>query len=382
MKLLHTSDWHLGKTNASRSMMEDQKFFIDAICEIISSENIDAVLLAGDVYDRSLASPEAIKLYDYAMNKIVGEKGVTVFTIAGNHDSGVRLAANSNLLKNCGLYVSGVLTAEIESVEFGDVQIFLLPWFTADKVRTLFPESAENIKSLTDAYSFICDKIRGEFKKDKKHIVISHSFIVGAETSTSDRSAEVGLAGAVNAGVFEGFDYVALGHIHKPQNVDNNKYIRYSGTPMPYSFGKEETQQKSVTIIDTQDMSVSQIPLKPFRLRKTLRGTLDEILQNEYPEEIINAYLRIELTDSVLGMDIIGMLNEKFPNIIEYSGKSYDDADSSITLSVEELERMENNPTELFKQFCTEMLKQPPNDHIIKMFESVLDEYMKGEDAQ
>ena len=160
MKLLHTSDWHLGRMNSNRLMTEDQKFFIDNICSIIQSESIDAVLIAGDIYDRSLASPAAIKLYDYAMNKIVGELGTPVLAIAGNHDSGIRLATNSELLKNCGLYVSGALSENIDCIELDDVQVFMLPWFTSDKVKTLFPESADNIKSLTEAYAFICDKAK------------------------------------------------------------------------------------------------------------------------------------------------------------------------------------------------------------------------------
>ena len=236
MKILHTSDWHLGRLNVNRPMFEDQQYFIDAICDIIVHEEISAVLIAGDIYDRSIASPEAIKLYDYAMNRIAGELGVKVLMVAGNHDSAVRLATNSELLKNSGLYIAGALSESIDCVELENTQVFFFPWFTSDKVKTLFPDDAQSIKSLTDAYEYIVNKAKEQFKSGMKHIALSHAFIVGAETSTSDRSAEVGFASAVSAKVFEGFDYVALGHIHKPQDIAPN--ARYCGTPMPYAFGK------------------------------------------------------------------------------------------------------------------------------------------------
>lgn len=380
MRLLHTSDWHLGRSNANKPMIEDQKFFIDTICDIIQNEKIDAVLIAGDVYDRSLPAAEAIKLYDYAMNRIVGELGARTIIVAGNHDSGVRLETNSQLLKSCGLYVCGVLSKEIDCIEFDDTQIFLLPWFATDKVRTLFPEKEEEITSLTDAYRFVADQMKKQFKSGKKHIVLSHSFIVGAETSTSDRSAEVGFASAVSADVFEGFDYVALGHIHKPQNVSDK--IRYSGTPMPYAFGKEETQEKSVTILDTNDMSQTLIPLPLLHLRKTINGTYDEILKADYPDEIKNAYLRIEITDVHLGLEMIGILRDIYPNVVELCGKSYEDEDTGITMSIEELEKMESDPEELFKQFCVERLNVVPDEHKTDLFKKAYEEYEKGAEEQ
>ncbi|MBR1763397.1 MAG: exonuclease SbcCD subunit D [Eubacterium sp.] len=376
MRLLHTSDWHLGRMNSNRPMPEDQKFFIDAICDIVVSENISAVLIAGDIYDRSIASPDAIKLYDYAMKRIAGELGVKVLSIAGNHDSGVRLATNSELLKNSGLYISGALSESVECIELDDVQVFMFPWFTSDKVKALFSDDAQDIKSLTDAYEFIVNKAKEQFVDGKKHIALSHSFIVGAETSTSDRSAEVGFASAVSAKVFDGFDYVALGHIHKPQDVAPN--IRYSGTPMPYAFGKEEDQVKSVTVINTDDMAVSQIPLPQLHLRKTLKATFDEFLKADYPDEIKNAYLRLEITDSYLGLEMIAMLSDIYPNAIEFCGKSYDDGDSNISLSVEELEKLESNPEEIFKQFCIEQIKSAPDEHKLELFKNAVEEYEKG----
>lgn len=378
MKFLHTSDWHLGMLCNNQSIYDDQLHFINQICDIITKQNINAVLLAGDVYDRSVASSDAIKLYNIAMNRIVGKLGVPVLTIAGNHDGAHRLATNSELLKKSGLYISGVLSSNIECVSFDDVDVYLLPWITTDKVKSVFPVCIDNISSLEDAYRIVCTKIRESFDPNKKHILISHSFIVNAETSTSDKSAEVGLATAVSASVFDGFDYVALGHIHKPQYI--NESIRYSGTPMPYSFGKEERQTKSVTVIDTANMLTYQIPLQPLHVRKTISGTYEELCNANYPEKIKNGYLRVEVTDIYVGLETMARLRDIYPNMLEVAGKRYEDDNASITLSIEQLEKIENDPIELFKQFCIETLSIEPDKHQIEMFGTALEQNEKGEE--
>ena len=238
MIFLHTSDWHLGAAAGEKDLIEDQRFFIDEICRIVREKNVDAVLIAGDVYDRSVPSGAAIGLYDYAMDRLCRELGVKVFTIAGNHDSAERLASCGSLLNKAGLYVLGAARREPTSVMLGNAQVFLLPWITEEKIKSLYPEEQSQIQSLTDAYRAAADHMREVFAPGKRHIVLTHAFLTNAETSTSDRAAEIGFAAQVPASVFDGFDYVALGHIHKPQSV--NAAIRYSGSPMPYSFGKEE----------------------------------------------------------------------------------------------------------------------------------------------
>lgn len=376
MKILHTSDWHLGRLNGNQPIFNDQKYFINQICEIIKDEKIDIVVIAGDIYDRSIPSADAITLYDYAMDRIVGELNTKAILVAGNHDGATRFETNKKLLKSANLFVCGKLSKEFECVECDDVQIFSLPWFTTDKVKSIYPESADEINSLTDAYSFVCNKIKEQFDPTKKHILISHSYIVGAETSTSDRSAEVGTATAVNAGVFNGFDYVALGHIHKPQKIAQT--IRYSGSPMPYAFGKEENQTKQVIVIDTNDMLIKEIPLELLHQRKTLKGTYDELKRANFDNEIKNGYVRLEVTDCSVGLELMSELNSIYPNMIEIQGKSFDDGDATITLSIEQLEELENNPTELFKQFCVEIIKKEASGHMIKLFEKAVEQCEEG----
>lgn len=372
MIFLHTSDWHLGATGGERDLWDDQKYFIDAICSIVREKNVDAVLLAGDVYDRSVPAASAIGLYDYAMNRLCGELGVKVLTIAGNHDSAERLASCAGLLDKAGLYLQGAARREPRVVEFADSQVFFLPWITEEKIKSLYPEERDGITDLTDAYRVAVNHMREKFIPGKHHLLLSHAFITNAETSTSDRAAEIGFATQVPASVFEGFDYVALGHIHKPQQV--NPFIRYSGSPMAYSFGKEERQEKSVTLIDTASMTQEVVPLPLLHRWTTLTDSYEALLAGEYPEEIRNGYVRLNVTDTAVGLDMLSRLRQVYPNALVVAGKTYDGEDTTITLTMEQLEQMESDPTEVFKSFCREEMGQEATDHFLQLFARAVEE--------
>ena len=374
MIFLHTSDWHLGATEGERELREDQYFFIDEICRIIEERQVDAVLLAGDVYDRSVGSASAIRLYNYAMERICRDLKKTVLTIAGNHDSADRLSSCGSLLEKAGLYISGAAEREARVVAFDDAEVFLLPWVTEEKVRSLYPE--ERISDLTGAYQVLTDHMRERFSPDKKHIVVSHAFITNAETSTSDRAAEIGFATQVSASVFDGFDYVALGHIHKPQNV--NGHIRYSGTPMPYSFGKEESQEKSVTLLDTETMTQEIVPLPLLHQRRTLTGTYEELLNPDCPEEARTGYVRLNVTDTALGLELLSRLRQVYPHPLVVSGKAYEGDGTSISLTMEEFEQMENDPSQVFRSFCREEMGQEATPHFVGLFEKAVRRYEEG----
>ena len=374
MIFLHTSDWHLGATEGERELREDQYFFIDEICRIIEERQVDAVLLAGDVYDRSVGSASAIRLYNYAMERICRDLKKTVLTIAGNHDSADRLSSCGSLLEKAGLYISGAAEREARVVAFDDAEVFLLPWVTEEKVRSLYPE--ERISDLTGAYQVLTDHMRERFSPDKKHIVVSHAFITNAETSTSDRAAEIGFATQVSASVFDGFDYVALGHIHKPQNV--NSHIRYSGTPMPYSFGKEELQEKSVTLLDTETMTQEIVPLPLLHQRRTLTGTYEELLNPDCPEEVRTGYVRLNVTDTALGLELLSRLRQVYPHPLVVSGKAYEGDETTISLTMEEFEQMENDPSQVFRSFCREEMGQEATPHFVGLFEKAVRRYEEG----
>lgn len=372
MIFLHTSDWHLGAMGGERDLWDDQKYFIDAICGIVREKRVDAVLLAGDVYDRSVPAASAIGLYDYAMNRLCGELGVKVLTIAGNHDSAERLASCAGLLDKAGLYLQGAAQREPRVVAFADSQVFFLPWMTEEKIKSLYPEERDGVTGLTEAYRVAVNHMREKFIPGKRHLLLSHAFITNAETSTSDRAAEIGFATQVPASVFEGFDYVALGHIHKPQQV--NSFIRYSGSPMAYSFGKEERQEKSVTLIDTAAMTQEVVPLPLLHRWTTLTGDYEALLAGEYPAEIREGYVRLNVTDTAVGLDMLSRLRQVYPNALVVAGKTYDGEDTTITLTMEQLEQMESDPAEVFKSFCREEMGQGATDHFLQLFARAVEE--------
>lgn len=372
MIFLHTSDWHLGATGGERDLWDDQKYFIDAICGIVREKRVDAVLLAGDVYDRSVPAASAIGLYDYAMNRLCGELGVKILAIAGNHDSAERLASCAGLLDKAGLYLQGAAQREPRVVEFADSQVFFLPWMTEEKIKSLYPEERDGITDLTEAYRVAVNHMREKFIPGKHHLLLSHAFVTNAETSTSDRAAEIGFATQVPASVFEGFDYVALGHIHKPQQV--NPFIRYSGSPMAYSFGKEERQEKSVTLIDTAAMTQQVLPLPLLHRWTTLTDSYEALLAGEYPEEIREGYVRLNVTDTAVGLDMLSRLRQVYPNALVVAGKTYDGEDTTITLTMEQLEQMESDPAEVFKSFCREEMGQEATDHFLQLFAQAVEE--------
>lgn len=372
MIFLHTSDWHLGATGGERDLWDDQKYFIDAICGIVREKRVDAVLLAGDVYDRSVPAASAIGLYDYAMNRLCGELGVKVLAIAGNHDSAERLASCAGLLDKAGLYLQGAAQREPRVVAFADSQVFFLPWMTEEKIKSLYPGERDGITDLAEAYRVAVNHMREKFIPGKHHLLLSHAFITNAETSTSDRAAEIGFATQVPASVFEGFDYVALGHIHKPQQV--NPFIRYSGSPMAYSFGKEERQEKSVTLIDTASMTQQVVPLPLLHRWTTLTDCYEALLAGEYPEEIREGYVRLNVTDTAVGLDMLSRLRQVYPNALVVAGKTYDGEDTTITLTMEQLEQMESDPAEVFKSFCREEMGQEATDHFLQLFARAVEE--------
>lgn len=376
MLFLHTSDWHLGATEGEYDLGDDQRFFIDEICRIIQQRQVDAVLLAGDVYDRSVASAAAIRLYDYAMDRICRELNTAVLTIAGNHDSAERLSSCGSLLEKAGLYICGTAQQEPCVVCFADAEVFLLPWITEERVRSLYPEEKDSVTSLTEAYRVVTNRMRQRFSPDKKHIVLAHAFITDSETSTSDRAAEIGFATQVSADVFEGFDYVALGHIHKPQDV--NDRVRYCGTPMPYSFGKEESQTKSVTLLDTDTMTREVVPLPLMHKRTTFTGTFEELLNPACPEEEKNGYVRLNVTDTAIGLELLSRLRQVYPHPLVVSGKTYGGDETTITLTMEELEQMESDPREVFKSFCREEMGEEASPHFLALFEQAVSRCEEG----
>lgn len=365
MKLLHTSDWHLGMSVGTTSMEEDQRFFLHQLYNIIEEEQIDAVLCAGDIYDSSVSNAEAIAVYNDATTEICVKRGLPFLVIAGNHDGAARLASCRELLKEAGLFVTGRLVRDVEPVSVGNADIYLVPFFHKEEVIALFSEYKKEITSQEKAMQVVCNHIRENWNPQRKHILMTHALIVNAELSEADRSARVGLATAVSKDVFEGFDYVALGHIHKPQVI--SEHVRYSGSPVKYSFGKEEKQEKCVIIIDTDTMEQKVVSLKQLHDRRTIIGTYEEIVAME---GLKNDYLRLKITDRYAGLDLLTDMQTRFPYLLELYGKSLEENGELTAMSVEELQTMDE--LDIMKKFCAETFSYEPSEAQIALFEEVL----------
>jgi exonuclease SbcD len=364
MKIIHTSDWHLGISLHNASLIEEQKSYIDFLINAVKEQNIDAVMIAGDIFDHSVSSAEAISLYNEAVTKLCNEIGVPVIISAGNHDGAARLASCNELLKKAGLYIFGKLSKEISIVELNNVNIYILPYFNTDEVKSLFPE--EKIISYSDAMNCLVNNIKLNFNPGKKNILMSHCFVSGSVLSESDRSAMVGGTSVVPSEVFEGFDYVALGHLHKAQNRGNN--IRYSGSPLKYSFSEAE-HKKSITILSINDeIAIEELEVTPLRETRVIRGTYDELLSIAENDNCNDDYIKIEMTDRYAGMEAVELFRNYYPNLLNISGKTTETEESELT--VEELYNL--SPDDILEKFYKDITGMELTDDQINLFREAM----------
>lgn len=367
MKIIHTSDWHFGMPLGTGSYRSCQIHFLEQLYNLIRTEQVGAVICAGDIFDSSVSNAEAIGLFNDAARTVCAQLGIPFVVIAGNHDGASRLSAHSELLSGAGLHISGRLKGEIIPVllDGGKVAVYPIPFFNREEVTALYPEEKERIRSVETAMEVVCDKIRETMDANRVNIVVSHALIVDAEISESDRSARVGFATAISKEVFRGFDYVALGHIHKPQILAPQ--VRYSGAPMAYSFGSEERQERGVVLFDTETKQQRFVPMKPLRGRKTVKGTLEEILAME---DLESDYLRLYVTDRYAGLELQAQLREKYPYLLEVYGKGLTEENSLSSLSLEELGQLDE--MDIMEKFLGEHFDYSPGEAQLELFRDVL----------
>ncbi len=377
MKILHTSDWHFGACLSGTRIYEDQKFFLHCLYSVIEKEKVDLVICAGDIFDSSVSTADSISMYNDAATTICGRLGKKMVVIAGNHDSAARLSSCRELLKGSGLYVTGRINkaAEPDLFDEGRVAVYSVPFFNRDEVIAMFPEKKEQIRNQEDAAKVYFDHIRENMDRTRKNIVVSHAYIVNSELSESDRAAQVGFATAVSKDVFRDFDYVALGHIHKPQVITER--IRYSGSPVKMSFGKEEKQQKVVYIYDTDRDGVSEVPLEQKHEWKSVTDTYENICAMTGLED---TYLRITLTDKPAGADIYAILKNQFPLLIELRGRSFQTSGEESRFSREEFGSLSEK--DILLMFLGEKYGFEPEAEQLELFmEAVSESEEEGEEG-
>lgn len=349
MKFMHISDLHLGKRLNEFSMLEDQEHILDQILDIAAKEDIDAVIIAGDVYDKPIPPAEAVKLFDKFITSL-SDSGVTALIISGNHDSAERVAFGSSVMRRGGIYFSPVYSGSVEPVvlndEYGAIYIYLLPFLKPANVRRFFPDA--EIETHNDALAAAIGAI--ETDPAERNVIVSHQFVTGAVTSESEELSVGGLEN-VDAALYDKFDYTALGHIHRPQSMEGGR-IRYCGTPLKYSFS-EANDEKSVTIVDIKrkgDIEITKCPLKPLHDLREIRGTYDELADRKsYTEENRHDYIRAVLTDETEIPRAMDRLRAIYPNIMQLA---YDNTSTRTRPELSELSASERRtPMELAADF-------------------------------
>ena len=355
MKFLHLSDLHLGKRLLGCSLLEDQRYILEQLLPI--AREADAVLIAGDVYDKAVPSAEAVALCDWFLTRLAGQ-GTTVLLISGNHDSAQRLAFGARLMAGGGIHIAPVFSGAPEPVLFrdrwGEVAVYLLPFLKPVSVRQVYPE--EEISSYQDALACVLRHM--PLDPDRRNLLVAHQYVAGAKQCQSEE-VSIGGLDQVDASLFDAFDYVALGHLHTPQWV-GRKTVRYCGTPLKYSFS-EAGQEKAALLVNLEEkgkITLDQRPLAPLRELSTLRGTYLELTDRRfYRDRNTQDYLHIVLTDEEDIPQALGRLRVVYPNLLslEYDNRR---TRSSQTVTPDGAAHR-RSPLELLSDFYETQNNQP-----------------------
>lgn len=363
MRFLHTADWHIGKIVHEQSMLADQAYILEQLIEQVEEYGVDAVLMAGDLYDRSLPPKEAVSLVNQTLSRLINELEVPVFIIAGNHDSNERIEYLSGVAEAKQLYMEGTLKAYTRKVSLKEADIYMMPY--ADHVLVRQALDQPEIRTIEEAVAAQVEQITSsdEFDRSRINMVMFHGYVIsGSRTSLvesdSERPLSIGTAEWIDQSIFDAFDYVALGHLHKGQKVGSNR-IRYSGSPLKYSKSEATHQKKSFIIdIDRDSLEVTPVPLIPKHDMRIVRGAFDDLMQQDWSDD----YIFIELTDDIFIQDAMSRLRGQFPQILglEYVNLR---ADQSIyqTARSQDLKRqsIESLFSDFFEQYTEYTLDEP-----------------------
>ena len=350
MKIMHLSDLHLGKRVNEFSMLEDQIYILNKILNIIDEQNPKVIILAGDIYDKPIPPAEAVEIFDDFLYKL-SKRNLYVFIISGNHDSAERIAFGSRLFDKSGIYLSPVYNGKISPIciddKYGKVNFYMLPFIKPVHVRRFFPDA--EVYTYTDALSTVISDMH--IDTAQKNILITHQFVTGSSRTESE-DVSVGGSDNVDADIFNDFDYVALGHIHRSQCCDS-EYIRYCGTPLKYSFS-ESKDTKSITVIDIKekgDIKLDFIPLTPLRDMVEIKGSYNELMLKSFYENtsLTDDYVHITLTDEEDIPDVITKLRVVYKNIMKLD---YDNQRTKKSSEINPINDMDSkSPLELFDTF-------------------------------
>ena len=369
MVFLHLSDLHLGRRLYDVSLLPDQQAILQQILDLLDTHGADAVLLAGDIYDKPIPSAEAVRLLDWFLTQL-SNRQKPIFIVSGNHDSAERVSFGAHLLNRGGVYVAPVLESLPEPVvledTYGPVCVYLLPFVKPVHVRRIFPDT--EISTYTDAIKTIVDAWSPDGAV--RNILVAHQFVAGGVRSESE-AISIGGLDEVSAAMFEPFDYVALGHLHGAQSV-SRETVRYCGTPLAYSFSEEA--QRSVTWVELGEkgqVHVTQTPLTPVHPVQTLRGTFEELLQGQSEN-----YLRIILQDEEDIPYAMPRLRHRYPNLLRLE---YDNLRTRMQAQLEPLGDIELSPLQMLEDFYRSRNNSPMGEELQTLAKSWMEEIWEGE---
>ena len=380
MRILHTSDWHLGRRFHHVSLLDDQRHVLEQIVAIVRERAVEVVLVAGDIYDRSVPPAEAVQLLDEVVHRLSAECGVALILIAGNHDGAERLGFGARQLARAGVHIRGPLEPEPEPVilqdAHGPVAFYPLPYAEPATVRS---ELGLEVQGHEQAMRALTARIRAHNGDSRRSVLIAHCFVDGFAVCESERPLSIGGVETVPADCLEGFDYVALGHLHGPQ-ARGAKHLRYSGSILKYSFS-EDNQRKSVTLVDLDAQgacTIEQVPLRPRRDLRVLEGTLEDLLEQGRRDPAAQDYLLVRLQDRHAILDPMGKLRTVYPNVLHLERPALAQAGER---RAPDRERLREGELPMFRDFFRQMSGEALDEAGEAAVAALLERLRRGEQS-
>ncbi|UPW16924.1 exonuclease SbcCD subunit D [Agarivorans sp. TSD2052] len=376
MKFLHTSDWHLGRQLHNQSLLEDQQYVLEQIVELAQQHRVDALLVAGDIFDRSVPPSQAVKVLDDILHRFINELAIPVIMIAGNHDGAQRLAFAARHMRD--LHIIGPLTDSIEpitlSTKAGDtVQFYGLPYAEPATVREVFNCEAT---SHQEAMQVLLEQVTGHDSQGHNKVVIAHCFLDGGDESESERPLSIGGADKITPSLFSDFAYVALGHLHGPQ-YKGEQHVRYSGSPLKYSFS-EQHHAKSITLVELigEDCQIELLPLKPLRDVRIIEGMLVDVLKAGEIDPNKDDYLMVKLLDKSAILDAMGKLRSVYPNVLHLERTGLMAENSQL---VQNREHVKKGEYAMFNDFFSQVSGEDLSDAQQSLLKDTIETLHRGD---
>lgn len=383
MRFIHTSDWHIGRQLHNQSLLEDQAYVLDQIVTLAEQHTVDAVIIAGDIYDRSIPPASAVALLDEVLNRLITELGLQVLMIAGNHDGHERLGFAAKQMAASGLHIIGPLQADLTPIRLaspsGDAYFYPLPYAEPATVRQVFEADANglSVSSHEEAMALLLEQVHSHDSQGLPKVVVSHCFLDGGSESESERPLSIGGADKISPRLFSEFDYVALGHLHGPQ-YKGSEHVRYSGSILKYSFS-EQHQHKSVTLVDVAAQTPAQIQLLPLTALRDVRiieGELAHLLDLGITDAKREDYLMVRLLDKHAILDAMGKLRSVYPNVLHLERTGLMAGEQAVALNRDHIKKGE---MAMFRDFFSQVSGEELSDAQQAVMDEILTKLHRDE---